>query len=119
MAGLLAQLFAGCRVPQSDRPISAAGGQDFAVRGKCQRANPERVPATQFLALGYVPDADGAVLSGGCQVLAIGRKRELIEHIAPRIRFLPITGALGLELADFLERGTVPKVNFGIGKPSG
>src|SRR5262249_52195534 len=106
MPWLLAQLLAGRRVPQSDRPISASGCQDLAVRGKRERANPERIPAAQFLALGYVPDADGAVLPGGCQGFAVGRKSDVMDRIGREtlpwhyIRFI-----LGFELADLFARG--------------
>jgi len=74
------------QLPHHDRPISAGGGEDAAIRRESHGSHRALVPAKrrQFHALRGVPQPDRIVVSTRGQPLTIRRKR----HAAQRILLL-------------------------------
>jgi hypothetical protein len=99
VAGPLSNLLARRDVPQADRPVPAAGGQDRAARGHGDAGNGPAVSfqSVQLPTSGSFPDVYRAVLARGRQRLPVpggghGQDGVLVPRQAPefaRRRGLP------------------------------
>src|SRR5262245_57396239 len=77
-----AQLLAARRVPQTNRPVGAAGSQRLAVRRKGQAAHFAVVPlqGANFAAGRRVPEADEAIIAGGGDQLAVAGVNQGVDR---------------------------------------
>src|SRR6185295_6877088 len=88
--------------PQSNVAVAAGAGQVEVVRKPGDAPDPRGMSKEHFI-LGHrteVPDADGAIAPGRCQMRVVGRKGNGLHH-------LRVTG----EVTEQATRFNIPKVN--------